>query len=71
MFEEFENKKYNVIRSPPVDISNFILVEKRKIEEFKCGECDGKMFCLIYYRSSPRKIIKQYKCSKCNLETWR
>ena len=72
IFEEFEEKnKYNINRAPPVDLSNFILVEKREIDEFKCGECDGTIFMSIYYCSSPKKFLKQFKCSNCNLETWR
>ncbi|NVM01013.1 MAG: hypothetical protein HWN67_01640 [Candidatus Helarchaeota archaeon] len=71
MFEEFEKKKYQTQRPPPTDISDFVLVEKRKMEDFKCGECDGKMYMSIYYCSSPSRYIKQIKCSKCNLETWR
>lgn len=71
MFEEFEKKKYHTNRPPPTDISDFILIEKREIDDFRCGECDGVMYMLIYYCSSPSRYVKQIKCSKCDLVTWR
>ena len=74
MFEEFEKRKYHTLVRPPADISKYTLIEQREIDDFKCGECDGKMVLSIYYHSSPgkaKKIIKQFKCTKCELETWR
>ncbi|MHA1380122.1 MAG: hypothetical protein ACTSRG_17250 [Candidatus Helarchaeota archaeon] len=71
MFEEFESKKYITNRPPPADLTNFVLIEQRKMTDFKCGECDGTIIMSIYYCSSPKKYIKQFKCTKCNITTWR
>ena len=70
MFEEYEKNKYQSNRPPPADISSYILIEQREMADFTCGECDGTIVLSIYY-SSPSKYIKQFKCSKCNLITWR
>ncbi|MHA1301878.1 MAG: hypothetical protein ACTSO9_20875, partial [Candidatus Helarchaeota archaeon] len=58
-------------RPPPIDISKFVLVETRKMHDFKCGECNGTIIMSIFYQSSPKKYVKQFKCSNCNLITWR
>ena len=71
MFDEFEKRKYHSSRPPPIDISEFVLIEKREMDDFRCGECNGVMHMSIYYHSSPSRYVKQIKCSKCNLETWR
>lgn len=71
MFEEFETKKYFTNRPPPTDLTNYILVEKREMDDFRCGECDGTIIMSLYYSSKPRKYIKQFECSNCKIITWR
>ena len=70
MFEEFESKKYHINRPPPMDVKKCVAVEKRKMD-FTCGECDGIIMMTIYYSSNPRKYIKEFRCTNCNLVTWR
>ena len=53
------------------DLEEFIHIESKKITDFKCGSCDGEMKLHIYYRTSPRKILRNYKCENCGIETWR
>ncbi|MHA1145769.1 MAG: hypothetical protein ACTSRW_13600 [Candidatus Helarchaeota archaeon] len=53
------------------DISEYVLVQSTEIEDFKCGNCGKTMFMNVYYKSSPRKTLKNIKCGSCGIETWR
>ena len=58
-------------RITATDISEYVLVQRKKIDDFKCGSCDSEMLMEVYYRTSPRKTLKNIKCKGCGLETWR
>lgn len=59
------------LRIKKPDISDYVLIESKRLGELKCGKCGDEMQIDVYFKTSPRRMLKNYKCEKCGLETWR